>query len=311
MNDKQVGLVILAAASIALFIFFAAGTVIFISSFLIQKGSNGNSNGYYPTPQSTRNNSNSHVPTPESTQISNGNKATPSPTQISNLTPTPTPTEENLADRIRREMNTGNIVYDAPIEMNLDDTKTVDMILGPNKTVAELENQITEKEGKLIQSEKIQWYGYMEADLQGTDFEITPLTPSKQLVSREDITKWSWTIKPKKPGKQTLNLTLYALIDENGSERPLVIRPFGPKVITVDVTFFQRLGIFLNAAGTHMGWILTLLISIIFPFAVWLYKWIKKKKRKPAAARRTARNKKTVKPKAEKPEESSNTKDAS
>ena len=177
---------------------------------------------------------------------------------------------QNTADRIRAEMPAGNVVYDPPAVMNLEDTKLVNLILGPNKSVAELEKMIPDKTGRQILNDNIRWYGYMQADMTGTDFDITPVTSAKQLVSKQDITKWSWSIKAKKPGKQTLYLTLYAIVNEDGVEKPLVIQPFDPKVIEVDVTLYQRAGLFLTSVGSHMEWILTGIIGLLIPFAIWL-----------------------------------------
>ena len=198
---------------------------------------------------------------------STGRTPTPTPTIVT--TPTPS-SEPNTADRIRAEMSTGNVVYDPPEVMNLDDTKLVNLILGPEKSVAELAKMIPDKTGRQILDDNIRWYGYMQAEMTGTDFDITPVTSAKQLVSKQDITKWSWSIKAKKPGKQTLYLTLYAIVNEDGVEKPLVIRPFDPKVIEVDVTLYQRAGLFLTTVGSHMEWILTGIIGLLIPFAIWL-----------------------------------------
>ena len=198
------------------------------------------------------------------------NTAIPTPSPII-TTPTPAP-ELNTADRIRAEMPGGNVVYDPPAVMNLEDTKLVSLILGPDKSVAQLKEMIPDKTGRQILDDNIKWYGYMQADMTGTDFDITPVTPAKQLVSKQDVTKWSWSIKAKKPGKQTLYLTLNAIISEDGMEKPLVIRPFDPKVIEVDVTLYQRAGLFLTTVGSHMEWILTGIIGLLIPFAFWLSK---------------------------------------
>lgn len=194
--------------------------------------------------------------------------ATPRPSgTVAVLDPPP----ENLADRIRSRMPKGNIVYDPPETMNLEETKLVNLILGPNKTVAELAAAIPDKRGRQLQTDNIQWHGYMQAEMSGTDFDITPITSPKQLVSEQDTTRWSWSIRPKKPGRQTLYLTLYAIIDEDGAEKPLSIRPFDPKEIVVNVTIFQRAGLFLTSVGSHMEWVIAALVGIVAPAAFWLW----------------------------------------
>jgi len=221
-------------------------------------------------------NANRMVNSANNSYIASNNQATPQPsrtviavnTQTPTLTPTPTP--ENLADRIRRVMPKGNVVYDPPATMNLEETKLVNLMLGPTKTVEELVKMIPDRQGRQIQSDNVQWHGYMQAEMTGTDFDITPVTSAKQLVSEQELTKWSWSIKPKKPGKQTLYLTLYALVDEGGAEKPLVIRPFDPKEIVVDITLYQRAGLVLATVGSHMEWVLTAIIGLFIPFTLWV-----------------------------------------
>ena len=267
-NDWR-GVIILAGLILAI---FACGIITSFNFLLTEKnsdlsGSNTNSPAS-PQPSYTVTNAGNSA-TPGDNKLTNGSAGTPKPTQTIVTTPTPSP-EQNTADRIRAEMPTGNVVYDPPAVMNLEDTKLVNLILGPNKSVAELAKMIPDKTGRQILDDNIRWYGYMQADMTGTDFDITPVTSAKQLVSKQDITKWSWSIKAKKPGKQTLYLTLYAIVNEDGVEKPLVIRPFDPKVIEVDVTLYQRAGLFLTSVGSHMEWILTGIIGLLIPFAIWL-----------------------------------------
>ncbi len=264
-NDWR-GVIILAGLILAI---FACG-IITSFNFLLTKDNAPPPNSATPQPSYTVTNDVNAAP-PGGNKLTNGSAGTPQPTQTIITTPTPSP-EPNTADRIRAEMPAGNVVYDPPEVMNLDDTKLVNLILGPDKSVAELAKMIPDKTGRQILDDNIRWYGYMQADMTGTDFDITPVTSAKQLVSKQDITKWSWSIKAKKPGKQTLYLTLYAIVNEDGVEKPLVIRPFDPKVIEVDVTLYQRAGLFLTTVGSHMEWVLTGIIGLLIPFAIWLSK---------------------------------------
>lgn len=268
MNQKYlIGRIII----LAIFIF---GVITFVTLFTSKNSQFINTNSNSP-PRNSNSNARplptvaSAAPTTKTSPAMSNSAATPRPSPTVANTPMPSP-KINIADRIRAEMPTGNVVYDPPALMNLDDTKLVNLILGPTKTVVELEEMIPDKTGRQILDDKIKWYGYMQADMSGTDFDITPVTPAKQLVSKQDVTKWSWSIKAKKPGKQTLYLTLYAIIDEDGVAKPLVIRPFDPKVIEVDVTLYQRAGLFLTTVGSQMEWVLTGITGLLIPFALWL-----------------------------------------
>lgn len=276
MNGKRNGLIIVIAVSFVFVIVSGIGTA---SCRFLGKV---DSPPPPPTPSATQvisnsnsNSVNSYPSTPSPTQNSNKKTPSPSPTQIP-VTPTPTPAPtpaENIADRIRSQMDLANIVYDPPATINLEESKVITVLLGPNKSVVELKEKITEltNEKRDVQSDKLQWYGYMQADMTGEEFEITPLTSAKQLVSREGTTQWRWSIKPKKPGKGKLYLSLSALVDDGGIEKPLIIHPFNPKEIEVNVTLYQKTALFFTTVGSHMEWILTGIIGLILPFAFWLW----------------------------------------
>jgi hypothetical protein len=269
---------VIAAAFLAVLSFCCfGGGIIFLLTTTLENNISSPPN----TSSNKDNNSNTSVPnTFPSPSPSLRPTVTPgkSPTPTITNTNTPQPTPENLADRIRDQMETGGVAYNPPAKMNLEDTKLVELVLNPSQKGEEVAKSLPDEQGtRQILSDDIKWHGVMQADMTGTDFEITPVTETKQRISRRDRTKWSWLIKPKKPGKQKLFLKLYALVTDDGIEHPLPIIDYDPKEIEVDVTLIQRTGLFLSAVGSHMEWILTAVIGILIPFGFWLWRRGKEK----------------------------------
>jgi hypothetical protein len=107
----------------------------------------------------------------------------------------------------------------------------------------------------------------MEAKLTGQNFGITAITPEQQAITGRDTTKWSWEIKPTKPGIFHLHLTLNVIIKLEGVSTPRAIRTFD-KIITVNVTLGQKLSGFMKE---NRALIPVAITAIIIPLVVWLY----------------------------------------
>lgn len=172
------------------------------------------------------------------------------------------PVELNAVDRILERMKSGNIVFNVPGTLNLHETVIIQLVLGVEKKVEEL-NKLLEQEGKKV-SAKIRISDRMEARLSGSNFEITSISQEVQAVSRREPTEWKWEIKPKSKGKQYLHLTLSALISVEGKTTPRVIRTFD-KIIIVEVTRTQQMKSFVK---NNWQWVWT---AALLPLAAWIW----------------------------------------
>lgn len=113
--------------------------------------------------------------------------------------------------------------------MQFDESRAINVLLSPKRSEAELAADLQGKIGQigdLIQTITIQISNRMRADLSGSAFTIQPITPSVQAVRTDGTTQWSWTIVPTKPGEQSLDLTISALITVSGNDTPIVIETF-------------------------------------------------------------------------------------
>jgi hypothetical protein len=141
------------------------------------------------------------------------------------------------------------MAFDVPEKLRLEQTALIHLLISPAQTAEQLTAAIREQtsEPVKIESARIQISGMMEAKLVGSAFDIRPITPEEpQMVSRTEPTEWKWEIRPRQSGRQSLHLTLNAIIRFEDKERPRVVRTFD-RVIQVDVA----------ATGNSARWRLT------------------------------------------------------
>jgi len=183
------------------------------------------------------------------------------------VTAAPQPNDPvGAVDRILGKLEFGNIAFNAPHAINLDDTAIIQLLLGLATSIDELKQMIEaagEKEGA-----RIRVSDRMEARLSGPNFAITAVTPEVQAVTRTDATEWKWEVKPRNEGRQHLHLTLSVLINVDGASTLRTIRTFD-KQIEVEVTWGQHVSSLLKNSWQWL-W-----AAILVPLAGWL--WRKKK----------------------------------
>ncbi|MFH1625506.1 MAG: hypothetical protein ABID54_10195 [Pseudomonadota bacterium] len=175
----------------------------------------------------------------------------------------PVPGPLAAVDRILERMELGNIAFNTPKSMNLNNTAVIQLLLGVETPIEELK-RLVEAEGEKV-GEKIRISNRMEARLSGPNFAITAITPETQAVSRTEVTEWKWEIKPRITGRHFLHLTLSAILSVESAATPRTIRTFD-KVIEVEITWNQKVTGFI---GKNWQW---LWATIVAPIAGWLWK---------------------------------------
>ena len=169
-------------------------------------------------------------------------------------------------DRILETLESGNIAFNAPRLMNLQDTAIIQLLLDMRKTTDELKKMIEAKGEK--EGARVRVSDRMEARLTGPNFSITAATPEIQPLSRNDVTTWKWEVKPTSEGRHNLHLTLSAILTVDGVTMLRAIRTFD-KTIEVDVSFNQRVGSFVEK---NWQWLWTV---ILVPLGGWW--WARRK----------------------------------
>ena len=122
-------------------------------------------------------------------------------------------------DDVLDDLEFVNVAFNAPRTMHLNEPVVIQLLLSGGQTVEQLQKELTalgEQEGEQIRASDT-----MEAQLTGPGFDIAPVTPAVQLVSKEAVTEWQWEVEPTKTGERRLHLTLSALIDLGGKDADL------------------------------------------------------------------------------------------
>ena len=156
----------------------------------------------------------------------------------------------------------GDIVFNTPKTINIDDSKIIHIVLGIDKKVKDIENMI-KAEGEKHHA-NIRVSNLMTAHLSGNNFDITVINPETQAVAKKEPTEWKWQIKPKEEGKHNIYLTLSALFYIEGKPIPRVVKSFD-KLITIEITATQQTTAFISS---NLEWFWGV---ILIPLA-WLWK---------------------------------------
>ena len=182
-----------------------------------------------------------------------------------------------LVDQSVSQLDWGSIAFNAPASMRYAQPQTVELLLSPSLSVADLQAQLQQKMG--AESVRVQISNRMEAQLTGSGFAIEAQEPDLQAVTSQKSTRWIWKVTPTGHGPQTLHLTLSAHIDVAGRDAPLVVRTFD-RDIQVNITIPQRVSGFIQK---NWQW---LWAAIVVPIAGYLWKRRRKSPRRPKPNRR-------------------------
>jgi hypothetical protein len=166
-------------------------------------------------------------------------------------------------DSILSKLQFANIAFEIPRTMDISERKTLKLLLSVKMPMDKLKRQL-DSTGEL-EGKRIRYSELMEAKLSGRHFNIISITPDTQLISKDEVNEWKWEIEPKEQGKQSLHLSIFALLTVNGNHTIKPIRTFD-YVIAVNVTRAQKISSFIEE---NWQWIFT---AILIPFIVWLWK---------------------------------------
>ncbi|MBN2119047.1 MAG: toll/interleukin-1 receptor domain-containing protein [Anaerolineales bacterium] len=180
--------------------------------------------------------------------------------------PEPLSVEEQLAlvDDILKKSAQASIAYNAPAEMHVDETVTIELLLNPNVSEDELKKQISEP-GPVHTSGEVEITPLMKARLVPRDksaFSVAALPDEEhaiQVISGNETTKWSWNVTARKPGTQRLTLSLSRLVKYENEEYWREVGEYEADIV-VQVTLLSQL----KASGWK--WIAGILIILVATF---------------------------------------------
>ncbi len=159
---------------------------------------------------------------------------------------------------------TGRIAYNAPAEMQLEQSQDIQLLLSPIASEAELKQKI-EEIGQIVAAE-IEITPLMKAELKSDDpqaFTIQAFHDApEQVVLSNGPTEWRWSLTAKKSGDQTVTLSLYRQVDYNGKPYWSMIETY-KNSIHITVTpgqWFQNF---------DWKWLIGILLTAILIPAMW------------------------------------------
>jgi hypothetical protein len=144
----------------------------------------------------------------------------------------------------------------------MGDTGEARLLVGPAKDVAEAIEAFSA--GGEVRVETVRIADHMEALLYGSRLGVTELTPRRQIVDKDALTEWRWTIVGQAPGTQTAYLSFNEIKRTDEGILPRVIRSM-QSAIFVQRGFLDRIVDFL---ALNWQW---LWASIAVPFVGWLW----------------------------------------
>jgi Putative Ig domain len=170
---------------------------------------------------------------------------------------------ESLVDRVLGQLRLGNIAFNAPSTMEVEEAQSVQLVLSLEQSIGELKSSIQalgEKEGA-----RVSVSDRMQASLFGSAFGIVAVTSEEQAITSRGITSWQWEVVPRKEGSHRLYLSLTALFEVNGKDTKRSVKTF-ERIIEVEVTPLRRARLFVS---DNWQW---LCATIVIPLGLWLSK---------------------------------------
>ena len=180
---------------------------------------------------------------------------------IPTAVPEPLSVEEQLAriDEILNRVARASIAYNAPSEMQLDETVTIELLLNPSVSEEELKEQVTEP-GTVQTSADVEITPQMKAELIAADPEALAITPLHddpiQVISGTETTKWSWFVTAKKEGPQKLSLVIYRLVKYEDKEDWRVVETY-----KADIRI--RVNLLTRVKSIDWMWIVTPILALL------------------------------------------------
>lgn len=180
-------------------------------------------------------------------------------------------------DEALASLATGSIAFNTPETLAKGESAEIELLLSPRQSVEQLKDQLAEVGDR--EGARVGISDEMEATLAGRGFEIEAITPERQVVISNDLTRWKWDVEPTKTGTLRLHLTLTAIVDVEGERRPRTLRTF-ERTFTIRVSWSERVVGFL---GANWQWLWT---AIFAPVLL----WVVRKRRKQADSAEDSRS---------------------
>lgn len=184
------------------------------------------------------------------------------------------PESFRTVDAILSRLPFGDVAFNTPKHMYVGDTTEVSLKISLTAGVEELKRRLVERalqRDETITAEKVRVHSLMRASLTGSNgFSVTPLDNLEDKpVPSSGVQQWLWEVEAKKAGIQRLHLTLSALLEVEGKERPFPVETFSE---TIEVKVSKE-RVTKGFIADNWQW---LWATVVAPVAVALWEGLKK-----------------------------------
>jgi len=201
------------------------------------------------------------------TVLPGGSEATNTAGTIAN--PSPPEALSDVVNQQIQEMKKAVIAFNVPEAMSYEEVQPIRLVLSPLKLKEEEVAGMVKKPGRIVIETDVPYAPLMVASLTGAGFDIDPGEPVRQPVSSVDETYWEWDVKALKLGKQSLKVTMHAILIVNGSKEERYIDSF-TKDIYIEVSWRRRV---VDFGANNWQW---LWAAIGIPTATWFWSYRRK-----------------------------------
>jgi hypothetical protein len=170
-----------------------------------------------------------------------------------------------LIDRLTANLLHSKAVFNAPTTLQVGQPPTtISLVLSVNESYDAIRQEIA-AQGPTASTE-VRSSPEMYASLTGSSgLRVTPTTQSIMAVPSQGRARWDWQLSGIQAGPQSLNLSLFAVVDTAPNSPKILIQTFSRK-LSVTVTARYEITLFLE---NNWQWLWSVILA---PLAVWLWK---------------------------------------
>lgn len=149
-----------------------------------------------------------------------------------------------------------------PAVGNIDSVLNAQLAVNPSTAPSGTEKTIQATHKTVAQVEvSRKLYAHITAE----DFHVTAVTPETQIIAADKPTEWLWELRPKRPGRFQVKLTVNAIVKVDGESSEHYLKKF-EEVITVEV---HPLQVVVGWLSEYWQWLIS---TLVLPFLLWVYK---------------------------------------
>lgn len=157
-----------------------------------------------------------------------------SQTEVGKIIPNSTSVPLDYEIAIQRQvekLRLGQIVFTIPEEMKLGESESIRVRISDD-----LQKDLKAGLKGNLETNKIDVSSLLQVKLSGTNFNIQSQTEEQQILKKDGLAEWIWSVTPQEKGKQALILNVYASLQlPNNTEKKMGLKTF-ERTIKVSVS---------------------------------------------------------------------------